>query len=89
MISSDLHYNGINNPSILFYSQYYQLSYKGVACKSFTKSPYSSAAHAVTVINKCPVHAKYMTANHSYTTKTLLRAKCFINYRDSIHYRDI
>ena len=27
-----------------------------------------------------------MTANHSYTTKTLLRAKCFINYRDSIHY---
>ena len=31
----------------------------------------------------------YMTANHSYTTKTLLRAKCFINYRDSIHYRDI
>ena len=34
----------------------------------------------------------YVTANHGYTTKALLRfrsVKCLIHYRDSIHYRDI
>ena len=56
VIISDLHKNGINNPSILFYSWYYQLSYKGVACKSFTKVHIHRPP--TQLINKCPVHAK-------------------------------